>query len=178
MAMPQAASLLRTALRLTGDAGTAEDSVQEVLLRAWRSFHQFESGTNCKAWLFRILLNVASKRQRQIRTRPHLVSLDENEMFNPRAVINPPQQFTRAEVLTALDALPEEHRIVLMLAVVEGFTCKEVSQLLVVPIGTVMSRLSRARDGLRRKLVESKEGEASASQRNLRRQEKRAYELL
>jgi RNA polymerase sigma-70 factor (ECF subfamily) len=178
VAMPQVASLLRTALRLTGDRGSAEDFVQEVLLRAWSSFHQFETGTDCKAWLFRILLNLASKRQKRTRTRPYLVSLEENEAFNPGTMINNPPEFTRVEAVTALDALPEEHRIVLMLAIVEGFTCKEISQMLAVPMGTVMSRLSRAREGLRKKLMESRGCGAIGSSRDLKRHEKRAYELL
>src|SRR6266702_277409 len=79
VAMPHAARLLRTALRLTCDRGLAEDLVQEVLLRAWRSFHQFEAGTNCKAWLFRIMLNLLSRRQKQLRSNPHILFLDEND---------------------------------------------------------------------------------------------------
>src|SRR5437588_135385 len=125
VAMPHASTLLRTALRLTSDSGYAEDLVQEVLLRAWRCFDQFEMGTNCKAWLFRIMFNLSSKRQLQIKAKPP-GSLDENEFVQPSTVLTS-SGFTQTEVLAALDSLAEEHRNVLMLGVVEGFTCKEMA---------------------------------------------------
>jgi len=179
VAMPHAGSLLRTALRLTGEKSIAEDLVQEVLLRAWRSFEQFEAGTNCKAWLFKIMLNLASKRQKQIQTRPQLVSLEENESFKLPVTVPRTPEFTGSEVVTALDSLPEEHRTVLLLGVVEGFTCKEIGQMLSIPIGTVMSRLSRARIGLRRKLTEPV-GQACVCKPgvSVKQAQKGAYELL
>jgi RNA polymerase sigma-70 factor (ECF subfamily) len=179
MAMPHAGSLLRTALRLTREKSLSEDLVQEVLLRAWRSFEQFEAGTNCKAWLFKIMLNLASKRRKQIQTRPQLLSLEENESFKLPVAVTRTPEFTGSEVVTALDSLPEEHRTVLLLGVVEGFTCKEIGQMLSIPIGTVMSRLSRARVGLRRKLTEPV-GQACVCKPevSVKQAQKGAYELL
>ena len=179
MAMPHTGSLLRTALRLTREKPLAEDLVQEVLLRAWRSFEQFEAGTNCKAWLFRIMLNLASKRQRQIQRSPQLLSLEENESFKLPVTITQTPEFSGSEVVTALDSLPEEHRTVLLLGVVEGFTCKEIAQLLGIPIGTVMSRLSRARIGLRRKLTEpASQVCVCKSEVSVKQAQKGVYELL
>jgi RNA polymerase sigma-70 factor (ECF subfamily) len=124
--------------------------VQETLLRAWRAFDQFERGTNCKAWLFRIMVNLASKHRRQIQVRPQMVSLEASESTTVvRLPVVNSQQLESVEVISAFDTLSEEHRIVLVLAVVEGFTCKEIAQMCGLPIGTVMSRLSRARGALR-----------------------------
>jgi RNA polymerase sigma-70 factor (ECF subfamily) len=122
------------------------------LLRAWKSFDQFEPGTNCKAWLFRIMLNLASKRRKQMKGKPALVGIGEEDRLEPPA--QPAPRFTHMEVVQALDRLPEDHRAVLLLGVVEGFSCKEIAHMLGVPMGTVMSRLSRAREGLRRKLTQ------------------------
>lgn len=153
--MPHTESLLRAALRLTQNAPAAEDLVQETLLQGWRSFHQFERGTNCKAWLFRIMLNLSNKRRRKLQARPELLALDEFESLPLMASQCPatPAQFTALEVFAALDALPCDHRTALVLAVVEGFTCKEIARMLDIPIGTVMSRLSRARVSLRQQLT-------------------------
>jgi len=155
VAMPHTESLWRAALRLTQDTAAAEDLVQEALLHGWRAFHQFERGTNCKAWLFRIMLNLSSKRRQKLEARPALLSLDEYESsyLAPQMSQTVPAQFTAGDVFGALDALPEDHRTVLVLAVVEGFTCKEVARMLDVPIGTIMSRLSRARVSLRQQLT-------------------------
>lgn len=164
VAMPHTESLLRAALRVVRERAGAEDMVQETLLRAWRAFDQFEHGTNCKAWLFRIMLNVLNKNHRKTQARPVLVPLDRHEP--PRVVpmhVRPPQ-LTVVEVLSALDALSTEHRLVLILAVVEGFTCKEIAGICSLPIGTVMSRLSRGRAELRKILVHSPwEEESTAS---------------
>jgi RNA polymerase sigma-70 factor (ECF subfamily) len=155
VAMPHTESLLRAALRIAAHRSAAEDMVQETLLRAWRSFDQFERGTNCKAWLFRILLNVSNANQRQLYARPVLVPIEEGE--NGRVILlhARPLQATAVEVLSAVDSLPAEQRLVLTLAVVEGFTCKEISGICAIPIGTVMSRLSRARTELRKLLLRS-----------------------
>ena len=153
VAMPHTESLLRAALRITRDRAAAEDMVQETLLRAWRAFYQFEHGTNCKAWLFRIMLNFSNKNHRRAHARPVVVPLNEHEP--PRVIpmhVKPPQLAT-VEVLSALEALSTEHRLVLILAVVEGFTCKEVAGICSLPLGTVMSRLSRGRAELKKILV-------------------------
>jgi RNA polymerase sigma-70 factor (ECF subfamily) len=139
--MPEAQRLLRFALRLTHDTPSAEDLVQEVLLKAWRSFHQFRDGTNARAWLYRILVNAFHEQGRKVRSVPIPVN---NKV---------PAMIERLEMNQALDSLPVEHRTVLLLGVVEGFTCREIAEILAVPIGTVMSRLSRARQALREKLT-------------------------
>jgi RNA polymerase sigma-70 factor (ECF subfamily) len=141
-AMPHTRSLLRVARRLTSDP---EDLVQETMLSAWRGFHQFRAGTNARAWLFRIMMNAFHARGRK--ARPALVPIDGHDRAGG------PDISTAAEVGQALDELALEHRTVLLLAVVEGFTCREISEILAVPMGTVMSRLSRARDALRSRLA-------------------------
>jgi RNA polymerase sigma-70 factor, ECF subfamily len=146
LAMPHTRSLLRVARRLTPDLSTAEDLVQETMLSAWRGFHQFTAGTNERAWLFRILINAAHARGRKLQSAPQTVPISEHDFpvdaSAPMAV----------EVTRALDELPLEQREVLMLGVVEGFTSQEMSEILSIPIGTVMSRMSRGRQALRAKL--------------------------
>jgi len=145
MALPHAASLLRYAIHL-GDRGKAEaeDLVQETLLAAWRNFSQFESGTNCKAWLFRILINLRYKRLRRAGRRAE-VPLEAEESHLSR-----PENISRnAEMRAAFARLSPEHQEVMHLAVVEGFEIREIGEMLRIPTGTVMSRLSRARAQLR-----------------------------
>ena len=149
--MVHARSLLRTALRLARDRALAEDLVQETFLRGWKSFDQFEQGTNCKAWLFKIMLNLFNRSRQQHVAGPMLVSMDESEVVR-FSLTREPQMVSDSEVMQALDALPSEQRTVLMLGVIEGFTCKEMAEILQIPMGTVMSRLSRARQGLRSRL--------------------------
>jgi RNA polymerase sigma-70 factor (ECF subfamily) len=146
MAIPQSGRLLRFACRLTSDRAAAEDLVQETLLQAWRSFHQFEPGSNMRAWLFRILVNRFYGQGRRIRLAPVMVPLTARIGSGARSADE------TLEVMEAVDHLPDEQRAVLLLGVVEGFTCSEVSKILSIPIGTVMSRLSRARRALREKL--------------------------
>lgn len=150
--MVHTASLLRTAVRLCHDREAAEDLVQDALLRAWRAWEQFEPGTNCKAWLFRIMLNVSSREMKKANGGPYLISLDEQPEWKELKASGDADPLKHADLKAALDEMAEDHRVVLLLAVVEGFTCKEISKILAVPIGTVMSRLSRARLGLRKKL--------------------------
>ncbi|MDQ3743831.1 MAG: hypothetical protein M3444_05575 [Acidobacteriota bacterium] len=106
VAMPHTERLLRAALRMTGERGAAEDLVQETLLRAWRSFDQLERGTNCKAWLFRIMLNISGKNQRSSQARPALVSFGGLEPAGVIPMRRP--EVTSAEVLSALDSLSPE----------------------------------------------------------------------
>lgn len=141
--MPHTPGLLRFARRLTSEPAQAEDLVQETMLSAWRAFHQFRAGTNARAWLFRILINAFYARRR--RKRPELVEAGEIGAPSPVETV--------VEVSQALDSLSLEHRTVLMLGVVEGFTCQEMANILEVPVGTVMSRLSRAREALRARLT-------------------------
>ena len=162
VAMPHTESLLRAGLRITSHRAAAEDLVQETLLDAWRAFDQFERGTNCKAWLFRIMLNISNKNRRKAQARPVLVPLDEHEPPKVTPIHTRPSQLTAVEVSSALESLSADHRLVLILAVVEGFTCKEIAGICSVPIGTVMSRLSRGRAELRKMLIYSRcEGQST-----------------
>ena len=160
VAMPHTGSLLRAALRMVRDDSAAEDLVQDTLLRAWQAFDQFEQGTNCKAWLFRIMLNLRNKRQHTASARAVVVPFDE-ESVRVISLRTKPSQLPALEVFSALDSLSEEHRLVLILAVIEGFTCKEIAGICSVPIGTVMSRLSRGRAELRKILIQRERKEPS-----------------
>jgi RNA polymerase sigma-70 factor, ECF subfamily len=146
--MPEAPRLLRFAARLTHDTAAAEDLAQETLLKAWRSFHQFRDGSNARAWLYRILVNAFYGEGRKVRGFQATARLEDR--ISPGASS---AMIEKLEINQALDSLPLEHRTVLLLGVVEGFTCREVSEILSVPIGTVMSRLSRARQSLCEKLA-------------------------
>lgn len=135
------------ARRLTANAWSAEDLVQECLLAAWRSFHQFERGTNARAWLFRILFNCFYAQGRKQRRMPEVIPI------NAEIRVVTPAYDETMRVSRAFDSLAVDHRTVLLLGVVEGFTCSEMAQILDVPVGTVMSRLSRARQSMREKLA-------------------------
>ena len=156
VAIPHTRSLLRVARRLTCDAACAEDLVQDTLMLAWRSFDQFRRGTNIKAWLFRILFNSFYGVERKNRTSPLVLSVtsDEDEqhgddIFPDARAVSP---LDAVIVTEALSCLSVEHRSVLLLGVVEGLSCHEMAEALSIPIGTVMSRLSRARRMLRQRL--------------------------
>jgi RNA polymerase sigma-70 factor (ECF subfamily) len=151
-ALPYMTELFRTATRLTGDRTEAEDLVQDVYAAAWKSFHRFELGTNCRAWLYKILFNKYEHYWRK-KARLRLVD-DGEEMLEQTLVFEPPvsEQLTDEEVLSAFQGIPEKYREVVLLADVQEFAYKEVSNILNIPIGTVMSRLSRGRTMLREKL--------------------------
>ena len=142
IAMPHLGSLLRVARRLTVESASAEDLVQETMLLAWRGFHGFQTGTNARAWLFRILFNAFYAEGRKAQRAPL-----------PVATVVEARLQEAVEIREALQALPIEQRTVLLLCVVEGFTCREAGEILNVPIGTVMSRLSRGRQELRGRLA-------------------------
>jgi len=152
-------TLYRSALRLTQNRAEAEDLVQETCLRAFRSFHRFNPGTNCRAWLLTILRHAFLNR---IRQAGHDVLAGESAATAPAAVEavpaygNPEEEFFQTvlhgDVDRAVNALPLAFREVVMLADLEGLTYKEIGQVVGCPIGTVMSRLSRARGLLRQAL--------------------------
>ena len=144
VAMPQARNLLRFARRLASDSTAAEDLVQETLMRAWRGFDQFRGGTNARAWLFRILLNTFYGQGRKGRLT--VVPLGDTDRPGPNG------NHIAFEITDALAKLPVDQRTVLMLGAVEGFTCREISEMLHIPMGTVMSRMSRARQAMRLQL--------------------------
>jgi RNA polymerase sigma-70 factor (ECF subfamily) len=152
-AMPHLNDIFRTALRVTGDRAAAEDVIQEVYLQAWRSFENFESGTNCRAWLYKILFHCVSHQRRKWFRFPQL---KETEEFLEANLVQPesvPERLTDEDILAALDGIAQEFRSVVLLVDVEEFAYKEVAGILGIPIGTVMSRLSRGRTMLRKRLA-------------------------
>ena len=152
-ALPYLDELYRTARRMLGDPSRAEDIVQEVFLRAWRSFHTFD-GANCRAWLFRILVNAVHDYRRRVYKRQQA---DDSEAILERQAAPPPPppvELTDASVLEAIDALPEVYRDVLLLADVQEFSYKEIAAMTGLRMGTVMSRLSRGRGKLRELLAD------------------------
>jgi len=151
-AMPHATSIFRIALWLTRDQSEAEDLVQETLTEALGSFHRFVRGTNCRAWLVSIMYHRHGKRK-QATTRLHLVRDAEERIAETIAFETPtPQHVTDEEVLGALERLPRVFQEVVILADVEEMSYKEIAAALNVPMGTVMSRISRGRRLLRGEL--------------------------
>ena len=144
--------LLRAAMRLCGDRAPAEDLVQQTFLEAWRSFDRFQAGTNCRAWLYKFLFFVHGQRRRKLGREPVWVDLEaaESSVIADTPV---PDGLTADAVHAAFARLPEPFRAVLLLTDIEGFTYREAADMLQVPIGTVMSRVSRARRLLRRELA-------------------------
>lgn len=155
-AMPHLKDLYRTAVRLTRNQTIAEDIVQEVFLQAWKSFESYEAGTNCRAWLYRIMFFKISHHRRAFGMQSKFFQADDEEgtiFAHAAATESIPQNLTDEEIIKAVDALPAKYRAVVLLADVEEFDYKEVAQILNIPIGTVMSRLSRARKQLRGSLT-------------------------
>ena len=152
-AMPHLNDIFRTASRLVGDRAKAEDVAQEVYLQAWKSFHRFESGTNCRAWLFKILFHCVNHQRRQWFRFPLLKETEEFLETNLTYTEPIPEHLTDAEVLAALDKIPTEFRAVILLVDIEEFAYKEAAEIAGIPIGTVMSRLSRGRKLLREQLT-------------------------
>jgi len=152
-AMPHRNDIFRTAARMTGDRSRAEDIAQEVYLQAWKSFHRFESGTNCRAWLFKILFHCVNHQRRKRFRFPLLRETEEfveaNLTYSPPV----PEHLTDEEILAALDRIPAEFRAVVLLVDVEEFAYKEAAEIADIPIGTVMSRLSRGRKLMREQLA-------------------------
>lgn len=150
-ALPHMNDLFRTAVRLTLDQAKASDAIQETYLVAWKTFDRYERGTNCRAWLFQILFNVVRHERRK--SFRWLMGKNEDvaevEIVAPQPVAT---TLTDGDILAALDKLPSQFREVLLLVDVEEFSYKEAGEILQTPIGTVMSRLSRARTMLRGQL--------------------------
>jgi RNA polymerase sigma-70 factor, ECF subfamily len=152
-AMPHLNDLTRTACRLLGDRTRAEDVVQEAYLQAWRSFDRFQTGTNCRAWLFKILFHCVHHYRRKWFRFAVMSPMDEHTELT--AAYTPPiaESITDEDFLAALDQVPGDFRAVILLVDVEEFAYKDAAEILGVPIGTVMSRLNRGRKILREQLA-------------------------
>lgn len=154
VALPHLNDLFRAARHTLGDAAEAEDIVQETYLQAWKSFHRFEVGTNIRGWLFKIMFHVMDHHRRKwLRLK---WKSDSDEILMETLTYEPetPPHLTDEEVLAALNKLPRNFRVVVLLADVEEFAYKEIAEMLNVPIGTVMSRLNRGRKLLRTELAD------------------------
>ncbi|MEP6923427.1 MAG: sigma-70 family RNA polymerase sigma factor [Pyrinomonadaceae bacterium] len=153
-ALPLMPDVFRVARYLVRDREEAEDLMQETFVQALGSFHRYQRGTNCRAWLVTILYHTNSKRRRKL-GRLQLVADTEERIAETVAYSPPtPQNLTDEEVLEALTKIPQQFREVVLLSDVEEFAYKEIAALLNVPIGTVMSRLHRGRKMLRLELTD------------------------
>ncbi len=158
-ALPHLDSVYRVALRLSGDPAQAEDLAQETMLKAFRSWHQYQQGTNARAWLLTILRHTFINAYRRKKNRPASVDLSEIEQFtvfhdvqdaDPEGTFF--DQIIDDEVLRAIDSLPDEFRETVVLSDVESLSYAEIAEVTGVPVGTVKSRLYRGRQILQRQL--------------------------
>ena len=167
-AMQYAPQLFSTALRMTRNRSDAEDLVQETYVKGWRSFHTFQEDTNLRAWLFRIMTNTYINKYNAKKRKGSEVELDDVEelfLYKRLGSIDQSQLsssaedqmlelFTDDEVKGALESLPEDFRIPVLLSDVDGFSYKEIAEMLEIPMGTVMSRLHRGRKAMQKMLYE------------------------
>ena len=168
MTMEHMPSLYTAALRMTRSPADAEDLVQDTYLKAYRAFESFQEGTNLKAWLYRILTNTFINSYRAKKRRPEETDIDDVENLylyrrlgglegansGRSAEEEVLDRFTETDIKEALESLPEQFRLAVLLGDVEGFSYKEIAEILNVPIGTVMSRLHRGRRALQKRLYE------------------------
>ena len=168
LTMEHMPSLYTAALRMTRNPADAEDLVQDTYLKAYRAFETFQEGTNIKAWLYRILTNTFINSYRAKKRRPEETDIDDVENLylyrrlgglegassGRSAEEEVLDRFTETDIKEALESLPEQFRIAVLLGDVEGFSYKEIAEILDVPIGTVMSRLHRGRRALQKRLYD------------------------
>ena len=168
MTMEHMPSLYTAALRMTRNPADAEDLVQDTYLKAYRAFETFQEGTNLKAWLYRILTNTFINSYRAKKRRPEQTDIDDVENLylyrrlgglegassGCSAEEEVLDRFTESDIKDALESLPEQFRLAVLLGDVEGFSYKEIAEILDVPIGTVMSRLHRGRRALQKRLYD------------------------
>jgi RNA polymerase sigma-70 factor, ECF subfamily len=162
-AMPYINLLHNYAYRMTGNQLDADDLVQETYLRAFRFFHKFEKGTNCKAWLFRIMKNLFINKYRKNQKEPGKVDYDDVENFfdtikSDRVESTDLQEKLFSNLLdddmvNALNSLPDDFKTVVILCDIEGLSYEEIAEFVQCPIGTVRSRLHRGRKLLQQKLL-------------------------
>lgn len=156
-------ALMRTAKRMTRTEADAEDLVQETMLKAYRFFDKFEEGTNCKAWLFKIMTNIFINNYRSKSKAPESMSVDDvddgflyGQLARIPGTIDPEREFFSKifddDVKGAIGELPEDFRIVVVLSFLEGFSYQEIADITGLQIGTVKSRLHRGRKLLQKGL--------------------------
>ena len=160
--LPQVDALYTFAYHLTYNEDDANDLVQEAYLKAYKSIHRYIEGTNAKAWLFKILKNIFINEYRKKANKPtrvdyeEIVNYHEEEDTNYSSFMDLREEMFQDmmgdEVTTAINALPVDFRVVILLCDIEGFKYEEISKILDIPIGTVRSRLHRARNLLKEKL--------------------------
>lgn len=164
--MPFAKQLYGAAMRMARNPADAEDLVQETMLKAYRAYDSFTEGTNLKAWLYRILTNTYINKYRRAQRRPQESDLGEVEdLYLYRRIGSEDsadmsrsaedqllEGLVESDIKQAVEALPENFRMPVLLADLEGFSYKEIAEILDIPIGTVMSRLHRGRKQLQRTL--------------------------
>lgn len=164
-AIPHTEALLRSAIRMTKNKDDADDLVQETFIRAYRFWDKFEQGSNCRAWLFRIMTNMFINSYRSKARSSESVSvdqLDDNFIYGrlslKKTAVDPEKEyFSRIlgdEVKKAIDALPDDFRLVIVLSFLEEFSYQEISDILGLQLGTVKSRLHRGRKALQSKLFD------------------------
>ena len=167
-ALEYSSQLYSAALRMTRNPADAEDLVQETFLKAYRAYHTFTEGTNLKAWLYRILTNTYINKYRKQKRRPAEVDLgDVQDLYLYRQIGSEESAeasqsveqrvldgLVESDIKEAVEELPENFRLPVLLADLEGFAYKEIAEILDIPIGTVMSRLHRGRKAMQKRLWE------------------------
>ncbi|WP_369084490.1 sigma-70 family RNA polymerase sigma factor [Ferrimicrobium acidiphilum] len=179
-AMQYTENLYSAALRMTHNAADAEDLVQETFLKAYRAYESFQEGTNLKAWLYRILTNTYINIYRAKKRRPDESNLEDVEdlyLYRRLGGLEAVQagrsaeeevldRITDTDVKEAIDSLPDQFRLAVVLSDIEGFSYKEIAEIMDVPLGTVMSRLHRGRRAMQRALLESELRKAAVGGRS------------
>ncbi len=164
-ALPHMEALYRTALRMTKNANDAEDLVQEAFTKAYRFWDKFEQGSNCRAWLFKIMTNIFINEYRSKSRAPMAVNvddIDDNYLYGQLAQTaseNNPEQLLFAKIFDddvkkAIEELPDDFRMVVILSFLEGFSYQEIAEIADLQLGTVKSRLHRGRKLLQKKLFD------------------------
>lgn len=152
LTLPHKDALCKCARSIMSSAASAEDAVLETYFQAWKSFSRFQAGTNCRAWLFGILFNVIRHERRKWTAR--FSFFETPDVIEQTVAAGTPlsESLSDADILSALRQIPQKYSEVVVLCDVEEFSYKEIQDALGIPIGTVMSRLSRGRQLLRSKL--------------------------